>query len=121
MLFVLLMFFTAGCQASGGEGYTSEEFVKIVNSSDSSKVILDVRTPPELTGELAKVEGAINIPLQELQSRANELEKYRDKEIVVVCRSGRRSAAATEILKKNNYNAVNVQGGMLGYKKAGGK
>ena len=78
-------------------------------------VILDVRTKEELTGELPKIESAINIPLQELENKMDELKIYKDKKIAVICRSGRRSSIATDLLVKNGYIAENVLGGMKAY------
>ena len=84
--------------------------------SDSTLVILDVRTPEELTGPLGKLDIVINIPLQELENRLSELEKYRNQEIDVICKIGKRSAAATDFLIQKGFNAVNVQGGMVEYR-----
>ncbi len=83
--------------------------------TDSTLVILDVRTKEELTGELPKIESAINIPLQELQDRIDELEPYKNKEIAVICRTGHRSSQAYVILKRHGYNVENVLGGMKAY------
>ncbi len=80
--------------------------------SDSTLTILDVRTPSELNGPLDKIEGVINLPVQELEGRIDELEKYKSKEIFVICRTGHRSGIATEILIKHGFNAINVLGGM---------
>jgi len=66
-------------------------------------------------GPLGKLENVINILVQELESRLSELEKYRDREIVVLCKLGIRSATATDILIKNGFNAENVLGGMVEY------
>ena len=71
--------------------------------------VLDVRTPPEL--EIESVPGAVNIPLQELRERLDELP--RDREIHIVCRSGQRSYYATRILMQNGFKARNISGGML--------
>jgi len=84
--------------------------------SDSSLIILDVRMPEELNGPLGKLDGAINIPVQELESRLPELEKFKDREITVICRTGRRSATATDILIQNGFKAKNVLGGMVEYR-----
>jgi rhodanese-related sulfurtransferase len=75
-----------------------------------------VRTLEELTGPLGKLDNVINIPLQELESRLSELEKYRNQEIDVICKIGKRSAAATDFLIQKGFNAVNVQGGMVEYR-----
>ena len=75
--------------------------------------VLDVRRPEELTdGELGHIEGAENIPIDELRDRLDEVP--RDKPVVTVCRSGRRSAQAMVILKKAGVpDVANLAGGML--------
>lgn len=75
----------------------------------STVYLVDVRTPEEFAE--GHVEGAINIPLDQIEARLSELPK--DKSVHVICRSGRRSAQAAEILVKNGFaGVVNVDGGM---------
>lgn len=81
--------------------------------NDSSVVLLDVRTPGEYAGELGHLEGAILIPVQELAARVGELDAIKGKEILVYCRSGRRSLTAADILQQNGHSAINVEGGMV--------
>lgn len=90
--------------------------LKEAMQNDTSLVILDVRTPEELKGPLGKIEGVVNIPVQELEQRINEVEQYKNKNIAVICRSGKRSAAAQEILSKHGIKSKNVVGGMLKYR-----
>jgi NADPH-dependent 2,4-dienoyl-CoA reductase/sulfur reductase-like enzyme/rhodanese-related sulfurtransferase len=71
--------------------------------------LLDVREPVELTVE--KAPGAVSIPLGQLRARLGELP--RDREILVICRSGQRAYSATRILLQNGYKARNLSGGML--------
>lgn len=71
--------------------------------------LLDVRNPQELAVEA--VPGALNIPLPQLRSRLGELP--RDKEILVICRSGGRAYFATRILLQNGFKARTLSGGML--------
>ena len=71
--------------------------------------LLDVRNPQELAVE--SVPGAVNIPLPELRARLGELP--RNREILVICRSGQRAYYATRILLQNGFNARNLSGGML--------
>jgi len=87
--------------------------------NDSDLVVLDVRTPEELEGSLGKIDGVINIPIQELEKRIDELKQYKEKEIAVICRSGVRSQKGTMILNKNGFSAKNVVGGMLEYRRNG--
>ncbi|SEF86946.1 rhodanese-like domain-containing protein [Algoriphagus boritolerans] len=61
--------------------------------------------------------GAENIPLGELPHRISELEKYKDEEIVVHCRSGARSGNAKKFMESKGFNQVrNVLGGILAYR-----
>jgi NADPH-dependent 2,4-dienoyl-CoA reductase/sulfur reductase-like enzyme/rhodanese-related sulfurtransferase len=71
--------------------------------------LLDVRNPQELAVEA--VLGAVNIPLPQLRARLGELP--RDKEILVICRSGGRAYFATRILLQNGFKARIISGGML--------
>ncbi|MBK7631358.1 MAG: rhodanese-like domain-containing protein [Ignavibacteriales bacterium] len=104
-----------GCaQQNSSNSYTMEQF-KAKLKNDKELIVLDVRTPQELAGLLGKIENAINIPVQELESRIAELEKYKDKEIAVICRTQNRSSVAATFLSKNGYNVKYVLGGMTAY------
>ena len=85
--------------------------------NDTTLVVLDVRTEQELSGSLGKLDRIINIPVQLLENRIEELSKYKDKDIAVICRTGNRSGVATEILRGKGFNAKNVLGGMVEYRK----
>ena len=73
--------------------------------------LLDVREKLELAVE--QVPDAVNIPLGELRSRLDELP--RDREILVICRSGQRAYTATRCLLQNGFDARVVSGGMLSH------
>jgi rhodanese-related sulfurtransferase len=71
--------------------------------------LLDVREPFELAVE--DVPDATHIPLGQLRARLGELP--RDRDILVICRSGGRAYYATRILVQNGFNARTLAGGML--------
>ena len=71
--------------------------------------LLDVREPQELAVENAP--GAVNIPLGRLRAHLGELP--RDREILVICRSGQRAYSAMRILLQHGFKAKNLAGGML--------
>ena len=74
--------------------------------------VVDVREPDEFNGALGHVEGAVLFPLGNLPEKMKELN--RSKPIVVVCRSGARSAQATLLLARAGFDKVaNLSGGML--------
>jgi rhodanese-related sulfurtransferase len=73
--------------------------------------LVDVRRPDEW--EEAHIDGATLVTLDELPDRLDELP--RDSTLLVICRSGGRSAVATEALTDAGFEAVNVTGGMLAW------
>lgn len=83
---------------------------------NSGAFILDVREPEEWREY--HVPNSTLIPLGTLEARVNELP--RDKELVVVCRSGNRSATGRDILKKAGFTQVtSLAGGLSQWKAAG--
>jgi sulfur dioxygenase len=77
--------------------------------------VLDVRTLAELDGPFGRIDGAQHIPLDELRSRVAEVQS--DRPIVAVCQTGKRSAMATEILRKAGLARVaNLAGGMVAWR-----
>ena len=92
----------------------SVDWNKALEMNAAGAVFVDVRNPPELNEGYAP--NAVNIPLPELKQRMGELAK--DKDLLIYCRSGRRSDAATRILMEQGYDRVyNVLGGYLAYPK----
>lgn len=79
--------------------------------SRKSALVLDVREPDEFAQ--GHLQGARNVPLSQLSARLKELEKFRDKPVLVVCERGRRANTAAKLLKSQNFTALNVlKGGM---------
>ncbi|PCI19555.1 MAG: MBL fold metallo-hydrolase [Piscirickettsiaceae bacterium] len=94
------------------------ETVKEKLGSDS--VIIDVREKSEYHGELGHLQGSRLIPLAEIPASLDDLDADRDKEIILVCRSGARSTTAAAILKGLGFQKVkNLKGGMLDWHKKG--
>jgi rhodanese-related sulfurtransferase len=78
-------------------------------------VLLDVREKDEW--DAGHVPDAVHIPLADLPQRVDELD--RDARIVVVCHAGVRSARATAWLVQGGFDAVNLDGGMVDWARAG--
>jgi phage shock protein E len=78
-------------------------------------LLLDVRTPQE--NAMQAIPGSYLVPLQELGYRVNELPK--NKEIVVYCRVGNRSAYACSYLSRLGYKVKNLEGGIVSWNMAG--
>jgi phage shock protein E len=75
-------------------------------------VYLDVRTPEEYAE--GHVQGAILIPVDEIEQRVAELEPYRDRPMVVYCRTGRRSGIALQVLKARGFDRAENGGAFSG-------
>ena len=73
--------------------------------------LLDVREDWELG--VASVPNIIHIPMGQVADRLQELD--RNKEVVVLCRSGRRSLEVAKFLQQNGFRAVNLAGGILAW------
>lgn len=87
-------------------------------------LLLDVRTPREFTGEDGHIRGSVNIPLSDLGGKLkrakNELAGHAEEPVVVVCRSGARSATAGRKLKRAGLKDVAVlRGGMVAWNAKG--
>ena len=78
-------------------------------------LLVDVREGWEWAA--GRVAGARHVPLDQLPRRAGELP--RDRKVVVVCRSGNRSAHATRVLRGTGVDAVNLDGGLQAWWGAG--
>jgi rhodanese-related sulfurtransferase len=89
--------------------------MQLINHKNA--LVLDVREANEFKG--GHILNAKHIPLGKLNSRLNEIESHRDQPIVVVCRSGNRSASACGLLKAQGFGqSYNLTGGMLAWQKA---
>jgi len=104
------MFFNSnGCKNIG-----PEELQAKINSGEDF-LLLDVRTPQEHAAQ--SLQGSYLLPLQELGYRLNEIPK--NKEIVVYCRVGNRSAYACSYLSRMGYKVNNLEGGIMLWNMAG--
>lgn len=73
-------------------------------------IVIDVRTKEEF--QMAHYKDALNIPYDEIEKHIKKLEAYKDKPIILYCRSGRRASIAKQTLEKygfkNVLNAINL-------------
>ncbi|UTR11556.1 rhodanese-like domain-containing protein [Evansella sp. LMS18] len=93
---------------NGYEEISPEEIRKRIHKGEKLSII-DVREPQEVAE--GTIPDAENIPLGELLTRLNNIDK--DKEHIIVCRSGNRSGLASEWLTDRSYQVKNMTGGML--------
>lgn len=92
---------------------TPEELTEKLKSGEEI-VLIDVREPREFSA--GNIEGAILIPLGELENKIKDYDFPPEKEIIVYCQSGRRSAAAAETLNNLGYkNVKSLKGGIISW------
>jgi len=102
--------------AGGGvENLTPAQATLLMNREDA--LVLDVRE----TGEWASghITGARHITLGQLEKRMSELEKFKDKPIIIICASGNRSSSACSQLKKSGFAKVfSLAGGIASWRES---
>ncbi|AST07397.1 rhodanese-like domain-containing protein [Anoxybacillus sp. LAT_35] len=105
------LFIISGCAQNRYTNISVDEAAQMMQKEDV--VVLDVRTEEEYAS--GHIPGAILLPLQQLPDRVDELNK--NKTYIVVCRSGNRSAQASELLVKEGFSSIyNMTGGMNEWK-----
>lgn len=103
-------------RGAGGPAVTPVQAVQLINKEDA--VVLDVRDPGEYSS--VHILNARNIPLKDLDARTKELEKLRQKPVIVACDTGSRSGAALSALKRQGFaNVYNLRGGLGAWQQAG--
>lgn len=86
--------------------------------TEQNAIIVDVREESEWKEQ--HIPGAIHIPLAQVASRLGELAQYKDSNVVVQCRSGKRSAKAASTLQDAGFTKVyNLTGGIIAWDKDG--
>jgi rhodanese-related sulfurtransferase len=100
---------------AGGQQVGTLEATRLMNQGAS--LVLDVREDKEFAeGHLPR---ARHIPLKDLAARLNEIAKFKDKPVIVTCRTGARSGAACRLLKKSGFNNVfQLKGGLAAWQQA---
>lgn len=101
--------------AGGSKEVSVQEAVQLINRRDA--LVLDVRDATEYaSGHIAN---ARHIPAAEVGKRIAELEKAKQRPVIVACRTGARAAAACGVLRKNGFQEVfTLKGGVLGWQQA---
>jgi uncharacterized membrane protein YdjX (TVP38/TMEM64 family)/rhodanese-related sulfurtransferase len=88
--------------------------------ADEKLLLLDVRSAADFAGEKGHIAGALNVPLEELAVRQNELESRREQPVLLVCTTDRRSSKAAAQLAAAGFAKVQVvQGGMSAWRERG--
>ena len=111
-IFIVIFLFVM-CSADNRDVISMKEFKSGILDSDT--IVLDVRTEEEFYGPLGHIEGAMLIPIDDLENRLSELNSVKNEKIYVVCRTGGRSGRGKDFLNSNGFTAVNIDGGMVAW------
>ena len=118
-LAIILAMLLGGNLSSRLRGFSNVEptdAVRIINHDEA--IIVDVREDKEVAD--GTILDSLHIPLGKLGDRLDELANFREKPIIVSCRSGHRSATACARLRKEGFSTVyNLKGGVLAWQNAG--
>jgi uncharacterized membrane protein YdjX (TVP38/TMEM64 family)/rhodanese-related sulfurtransferase len=88
--------------------------------TEKKLLVLDVRTPEDFVGEQGHIEEAVNIPVEDLQQRLDEIGNYLEQPVAIVCRTDKKSAKAALLLAEEGFADVHiVRGGMTKWIEAG--
>ncbi|MES9844270.1 MAG: rhodanese-like domain-containing protein [Candidatus Sedimenticola sp. PURPLELP] len=115
-LFAVLALLIQNLMASSGK-FTVQPAgaTELINREDA--VVVDVRPMNDFAN--GHIINALNIPTNALKNQLSQLEKDKDKPIIVACRSGAQSSAACRTLRKEGFEKVyNLHGGMLAWENA---
>lgn len=97
----------------GGAKISAQGAVNLINRDEA--VVVDIRDHKDFNE--GRITGAINIPLNSIKSRASELKKFKDKQIIVADKMGQHSAMAVKQLNAEGYtNVVRLNGGIADWK-----
>lgn len=112
---MMLLWSFVGNRLRGVKEVDNAGAMQLINHKNA--LVLDVREETEF--KTGHIRGAKLLPLGKLKERIGELERYREQPIVVVCRSGHRSASACALLGNREFGlAYNLSGGLMAWQKS---
>ena len=101
---------------SGGGSVDTLRATMLINQQDA--VIIDVRESAELAG--GKILNAKSVPLSQIEARMKELDRFKDKPVIVACATGNRSRSAIALLRRHGFTQLyNLAGGIAAWRQAG--
>lgn len=108
---------SAATRVSAAPLITQSELLRRLANNDAELVVLDVRTPAEFAA--GHVPGARNVSHEELPARLAGLSSLKDKDVVLYCRSGRRTAIAEKTLRTAGFTKLlHLEGDFLAWEAA---
>lgn len=107
LVLIYLLAITEG--AKGGKPLSTHDITRLLNTEEG--VVVDVRPKNEF--DTGHITGALNIPFAKIAERKAELEKYKDKTLILADKVGQHAGAVGKQLRKDGYNVRRVRGGMM--------
>ena len=106
---VFLILFIRNEMSRGGATVSAQKLVQLVNVENA--IVIDVRDANEYSE--GHIVDAINIPFANFEARSDELNKHKDKPLIVACKMGQHSGSVGTILRKKGFtNVLRLTGGM---------
>ncbi len=103
-------------RGAGGPSVNTLEATQLINRQDA--LVVDVREQAEYAQ--SHILNARLLSLSQLEARMGDIEKFKDKPVIVYCASGSRSNSAAAILRKSGFsNVANLSGGFAAWQQAG--
>ncbi len=103
-------------RGAGGPSVNTLEATQLINRQDA--LVVDVREQAEYAQ--SHILNARLLSLSQLEARLGDIEKFKDKPVIVYCASGSRSNSAAAILRKSGFsNVANLSGGFAAWQQAG--
>lgn len=111
-LVIAILLLSQNLLAGNKGNITSVQATEMINHKDA--VVIDVR--PAADFSKGHIINAINIPASNIANQINQLNKYKNRPIIMSCRSGAQSSVACKQLLKEGFEDVhNLKGGILGW------
>jgi rhodanese-related sulfurtransferase len=109
---VLLVLLIVTEMRKGGKALSTRELTALVNRDEA--VIVDVRPPKEFSA--GHIVDALNIPFDKIASRLSELEKHKQKTLIVVDAMGQHAGTVCGELRKAGFTAAKLSGGIASWR-----
>ena len=109
LFFTLVVALIVTERKKGGESITSQTLVRLVNKDNA--VVIDLRDKNDYTG--GHIAGAVNLPYGSYATRGEELNLYKDRPVILVCKIGQHSSAiGSKLIKAGFLDIKRLSGGM---------
>lgn len=107
---ILLVLFIRNEMNRGGAGISTQKLVDLVNREEA--VVVDLRDKKEF--DQGHLVGSLNVPYASIETRVDELTRYKERPLVLICRMGQHAGTAGTILRKKGFaNVSRLNGGFM--------